>query len=307
LYTDSDEVIFDAQRPVLFTAIADIVLNGDLVDRGIRLLLPAIPETERKPESVFWAQFEAVHAHILGALLDVIAAILRNLPHVRLKRLPRMADFALWITAAEPALGWKPGTFLKTYALNRAMANDIVLDASSVAAALQLLVGFGPWAGTAQDLLEKLSTLLPEKDVKVKSWPKSALALSNTLRRLAPSLRVAGIDISFSRASGKNSKRIITIRTITESSVASVASVATFDFVEDFGDAPEDESVARASQSVAPPPESVASNGSATLHATQCDAHPTESDAKNSNENNACDACDACDAPLHTHSNRELF
>src|SRR3546814_12373766 len=38
----------------------------------------------------------------LGALLDAASAALRELPNVRLPRVPRMADFAEWVTAAEP-------------------------------------------------------------------------------------------------------------------------------------------------------------------------------------------------------------
>jgi hypothetical protein len=39
---------------------------------------------------------------------------LRELPHVRLVRLPRVADFALWATACETAL-WPAGTFACAY------------------------------------------------------------------------------------------------------------------------------------------------------------------------------------------------
>src|SRR5262249_45493923 len=54
LYSDAEEVLFDAQRPVLFTGIEDLTVNGDLLDRSIRLSLPVIPEDQRKPESTFW-------------------------------------------------------------------------------------------------------------------------------------------------------------------------------------------------------------------------------------------------------------
>ena len=33
LYTDSDEIIFDSQRPVLLTSIEDIATRSDLLDR----------------------------------------------------------------------------------------------------------------------------------------------------------------------------------------------------------------------------------------------------------------------------------
>src|SRR5262249_5570506 len=154
--------------------------------------------------------------------------------------LPRMADFAVWVTAAEPALGWKVGTFLSAYTSKRAVTNDLALDASTVAAAVRELIEEKPWEGPAGELLTALNTLLPEKDTKAKQWPKNPLALSNILRRLAPNMRVAGTEVIFSRTSGTNSKRLITIRTRTEPSDASVASVAPEDTPRDFaGDSPQ--------------------------------------------------------------------
>ena len=46
-------------------------------------------------------------AQILGALFDAVSGALRELPSTKLSSLPRMADFALWVTASEKALGWQ--------------------------------------------------------------------------------------------------------------------------------------------------------------------------------------------------------
>jgi len=48
-----------------------------------------------------------------------VSAALRNGPGAKLSRLPRMADFAIWVTAAEPALRWPGATFLDAYGENR--------------------------------------------------------------------------------------------------------------------------------------------------------------------------------------------
>lgn len=209
LYTDSDEVIFDAQRPVLYTAIEDIAVSGDLVDRLIRLSLPPIPESRRLPESIFWHRFEIARPRILGALLTAVSGALQNLSTIRLERLPRMADFAVWVTAGESALGWKPGTFLSVYTQNRESANDLALDSSLVAMSVKGLIEKGPWEGDAKTLLDTLTESIPEKDAKAKTWPKNALALANALRRLAPNLRAAGISIEFWREPGGKRQRKI--------------------------------------------------------------------------------------------------
>lgn len=114
LYTDEDEVLFDAARPIILNGIEDIVTRPDLADRAILLTLEPIPEKRRRPEKELWAAFEVDRPRILGALLDAVAEGLKRLPETRLERLPRMADFALWATACETVL-WRAGTFWEAY------------------------------------------------------------------------------------------------------------------------------------------------------------------------------------------------
>ena len=114
LYTDEDEVIFDATRPVILNGIEDIVTRPDLADRGLFLQLQPIPEASRRTEAEFWEAFWQDCPKILGALLDCLAHGLRKLPTTRLNRHPRMADFAHWATACETAV-WPAGTFMDAY------------------------------------------------------------------------------------------------------------------------------------------------------------------------------------------------
>jgi hypothetical protein len=48
LYTDQDEVLFDAARPVILNGIEDIVTRPDLADRAVFLSLEPIPEARRR-------------------------------------------------------------------------------------------------------------------------------------------------------------------------------------------------------------------------------------------------------------------
>jgi hypothetical protein len=106
LFTDAEETILEAKRPVILTGIEELATRPDLLDRCILTYLPAIPEDKRRVESAILRDFDAAHPRILGALLDAAVAGLRNLPTVRLDRLPRMADFTLWVAACAPALGF---------------------------------------------------------------------------------------------------------------------------------------------------------------------------------------------------------
>ncbi|MBA3326330.1 MAG: hypothetical protein H0T41_14040, partial [Rhodobacteraceae bacterium] len=212
LYTDQDEVLFDAARPVILNGIEDIVTRPDLADRSVFLTLEPIPEDRRRPEAELWAAFEVERPRILGVLLDAVVEGLRRLPDTHLPKLPRMADFALWATACETAL-WPAGTFWSAYCGNRDEAVEGVIDADPVAAAVRALVqARTEWTGTASELLGALAELAGERVAKSKTWPDSPRALAGRLRRAATFLRKIGIDIGFERE-GRARTRIIHITT----------------------------------------------------------------------------------------------
>ena len=195
LYTDQDEVLFDATRPVVLNGIEDIVTRPDLADRALFLTLEPIPEDKRKPEKALWAAFEEARPRILGALLDAVVHGLRKLPDTRLDKLPRMADFALWATACESAI-WPAGTFQAAYDGNRDDAVDSVIEADPVAAAIRSLMEKRTvWTGTSTNLVDVLEEEVGDKATRAKTWPASPRALSGRLRRAATFLRKTGIDI----------------------------------------------------------------------------------------------------------------
>lgn len=208
LYTDQDEVLFAATRPVILNGIEDIVTRSDLADRAVFLTLAAIPEERRRPEEDLWAAFEAQRPNILGALLDAVVHGLRMLPDTQLERPPRMADFALWATACETAL-WPAGTFWSAYFGNQDEAVENVIEGDPVATAVRTLMEERTaWTGTATDLLGALAEVAGERVAKSNSWPASPRALSSRLRRAATCLR--NIDITYLRE-GRPRTRVIHI------------------------------------------------------------------------------------------------
>ncbi|WP_246737537.1 hypothetical protein [Nordella sp. HKS 07] len=199
LYTDQDEVLFDATRPVILNGIEDFVTRPDLADRALLLTLEPISEERRRPEQELWATFEAERPRILGALLDAVVTGLAMLPHIRLERLPRMADFALWARACEMGL-WPEGTFESAYWGNRDEAVEGVIEADPIGAAVRtLMMSRTEWTGTASELLGALAGIVGERIANSKPWPDSPRALSGRLRRVAPFLRKIGVAISFDR------------------------------------------------------------------------------------------------------------
>ena len=63
LFTDQDEILFAAARPVILNGIEDVITRPDLADRAVLLMLPPIAERQRRPEHALWQEFELARPH----------------------------------------------------------------------------------------------------------------------------------------------------------------------------------------------------------------------------------------------------
>lgn len=207
-YSDADEVILNVIRPLLINGIDDLTGASDLADRSILLNLPAIPEDNRMPEAELWQEFERIRPRVLGALFTAASAAMRNLATAResLKKLPRLADFAVWVSAAEPELGIADGDFMRAYQYNRRELTDLGIESPLVEALRGLLlIGNGMITDvTAAELLKRLQRQAED----VSSLPKVANRLTNELRRLGPDLRRVGITYEFYKSHGQRKIKI---------------------------------------------------------------------------------------------------
>jgi hypothetical protein len=274
LYSDDEEALFEYQRPVILTGIEELAVRGDLADRSLLVDLPAVDETTRRDEEEFWAGYQTARPRLLGALLDAVSTALRRRPEVRLDRLPRMADFALWVVAAAPALDLDPDVFLKAYADNRAAANAMAVEASPAAAEVYRLIKAAKrWEGTATELLAALNKNADGSvDRRARSWPKSAKALSDTLRRVKSNLAKVGVKVEFDRT--KTHRTILLEWVGDPASSASSASSDPSDQPEqdDAGDDAGDEGRPAASPAASPP--KTGSDQRRRLPDDADDAHP---------------------------------
>ncbi|MSR55051.1 MAG: hypothetical protein EXS09_17440 [Gemmataceae bacterium] len=218
-YENSEETVFHSKRPVILNGIEDIGMRSDLMDRALIVELPRLSDADRLPEQIFDRQFAEKCPRIFGAILDAMVTAVKNLPAVEKsgKAWPRMADFAQWATAAEPALGLAGGAFLKAYSDNRETANQTALESSPVISALLALLKkqkSGKFEGTATDLLAELcfQASCIGQDTRAKGWPQTARPLAGVLTRLAPNLRQSGISVEQGReGNGKTWKISMTL------------------------------------------------------------------------------------------------
>jgi len=225
LYTDDEEVLFQAARPMLLNGIEDVISRPDLGDRAIFLTLSPIQEAQRRPEAELWREFEIARPRILGALLDAAVHGLRALDRVQLDCLPRMADFALWASACETAL-WPAGTFARAYARNRRAAIESIIEADPVANCLRALMAERTmWKGSASDLMRLCAERAPAATSGGTGSAKNPRALAGRLRRAQTFLRTLGIDITFSRE-GRTGTRMIRVSRTAGETVSSVSTVS---------------------------------------------------------------------------------
>jgi hypothetical protein len=209
LWTDDDEVTLAAKRPVVINAITEIITASDLLDRALNVELPSISEEDRLDEAEFWEGFDHAHGSIFGGLCNAVAGALAEYPKVTLEKLPRMADFAKWATATERALGWKRGSFMKSYLSNRAEADETAVEAVLIGPHLRAIAEDG-FEGTFGELLEMVNARVEEKVTKQREWPKSPRGLSAQVTRLAPNLRKLGHPVEIAPDPHAN-QRIISL------------------------------------------------------------------------------------------------
>jgi putative DNA primase/helicase len=198
LYANLSEVLINVKRPVLMNGITRFTARPDFLDRAMAIELPRISDGKRRDERELWGKFEDALPRILGGLYNAVACALRELPKVPKDwPWPRMIGFAKFVTAAESALGCKPGAFLAAYRRNRdASALEVATENPLAAAVIDFVnANHGEWGGTATALLQQLKP--GEIGDYPKSWPQAATQLSKRLKRLEGVLLKAGVEVSW--------------------------------------------------------------------------------------------------------------
>jgi hypothetical protein len=213
LYTDDEEHIIEAIRPVIVNGIDDMTARPDFASRALAVDLPQIREDQRQEESEFWADFASAQPAILGAVLSVVADILAIRDKVSLPAKPRMADFARFGVAAERVLGWPEGSFLDAYQVSQADSAAVTLESNLVALAVHRFMndpelGLAEFEDTATVLLPRLAAQLAPGQDRSRGWPANASQLGNQLRRCAPILRRYGIEAEQIRSHGERRWRL---------------------------------------------------------------------------------------------------
>ncbi len=199
LFTDFDEAIFTAARPVVLNGIPDMVNRSDLADRTLKIECEA--PSRQASESKLWKDFGGAWPLLLGGLLDLLVVALLYWgeagPVVEGSGVTvRMPDFARVGEAIGKYLGWPPGEFTQVYAASRSKAAASVATLDELFDPIEsLLLPSGQWSGTCGELLSALNIARPE-GARSRTWPQTPHSLAARMRRLKQSLMAAGIQLS---------------------------------------------------------------------------------------------------------------
>jgi hypothetical protein len=215
LHTDDDIGVYSFQRVIALTTIAikhDIA--GDLADR-ILLVEPDVID-KRRTEADMTAARAAALPGALGAVLDLAAGVLRELPGTAVENAPRMADFAKVLAALDTVTGWDA---LASYRAKVASLALSLIEGNTFAYAIYRLAtapspgGLGPrpWEGTAAELLDTLRRLCAEARMPTAELPEDVRGAGRQVREIAPSLRKAGIDVRTRKSGPRRLLRITKI------------------------------------------------------------------------------------------------
>lgn len=212
LYTDDDDVFFHYRRCIVLNGINNVVTQPDLLDRLFSLRFERIPEDRRRTEEEIFREFEMSKARILGGILNVLSEALAIRPTIKLRQLPRMADWTLWGCAVAEAMGYGKAAFLDAYYTNIGEMNLEALRESIIGECiLEFMADKARWTGMPTEFYDAIDQIADNLKIDKKSggYPKAANALTGMLNTIIPNLADEGIRVIRDRS--RKQRKIIII------------------------------------------------------------------------------------------------
>jgi hypothetical protein len=208
-YVEKALTVFSFRRVIALNSIDAGALRGDLGERLLLVDLEEIPK--RRTDREIDAIFEEARPRILGAFLDLVSGVLARRDKIVVDELPRLADFGIVLASLDEMRGTDS---LVRFNRQRERIADDVVDADPVGSTVAEWLG--ATAGTVHtiNMRELRRELVAHDDEVARRLPGTDKGLSAALRRLAPELRLRGVEVDPPRKGDKLRKwRLTTART----------------------------------------------------------------------------------------------
>jgi hypothetical protein len=229
LYTDDEDKTYEYKHCLIFNGINVAFSEPDVLDRSIVIHLDEIADEKRRTEKEILHEFYSIRPFILRFIFDTLskAIVIKDKVLTSTKKLPRMADFAIWGEAILQSWGYKEGKFLKIYYDSIGRQNDEVIDSNPIALAIRKLVeefltshsdsSNTIFEGTPMELLDQLNRISEVHRINTysKEWPKDVKWLIRRINMVKSNLHKAlDVRISTSRDSRDNTSKIFLTKNI---------------------------------------------------------------------------------------------
>jgi hypothetical protein len=217
LYTDDDDIIYAFKRLAGLNGINLVANRADLLDRSLIFELKRISENERIDEKQLWSEFNQAKPQILGGLFGALSIAMREYSNIKLKSLPRMADFAIWGCAAAKVLGYSDDDFIEAYLINIDRQNEEALSSSAIAqAVISFMQDKTEYQANSAQLLADLTVIAEELQLtRAKNWPRDPRWLWRRLKEAEITLSSIGIELDRFQKSTGNRERVILLKNTT--------------------------------------------------------------------------------------------
>lgn len=157
LYTDDEELHYQASKPLILNGITEFATAPDLLDRSVLCILDPVSPQKRKLLSTMSNQLEKSKPQILGAIYTAICNGLRRVRAGFHPELPRNADSMLLALACEENFECPGTTVLEMIEETSSVQSEVALENSAVGRAA-LILGRKGWKGTATSFYEEMKS-----------------------------------------------------------------------------------------------------------------------------------------------------
>ncbi len=203
LYSDDNDVIYCYKRALLINGVSLVATKSDLLDRSLIFELEPIPPNKRIDEETIMKRFEEEKPKLLGAIFSALskAMALREQGVIELKMKPRLADYALWASAAAMALGYSVNDFIGAYQENVELQNAEALEASPIAqTVIEYMRGKKDSRMSAAALFPILQKVAEGLGLgKTSSFPKDSNWLWRKIKEVKANLLSIGIIVDYDK------------------------------------------------------------------------------------------------------------
>ena len=201
LYSDNDQFVISFRRTGVITGLSVPNFKSDALERLVQIQCDTIPNSARRSEKAIAEDRSAKHPAILGAVLDDLATVLRNLSdsETRTGGKPRMADFADALHALDPKI---EAAF--TQAASEAMVEAAESDPFVRTIQRWLAAESLPLKVNATEAHARAARHRDSQDLDLHVWwPKDGSAFARVLTRQATPLEAVGIRAAPGGRTGK--------------------------------------------------------------------------------------------------------